>query len=131
MNSHWKYRRLFEILPGAIAWFLVLLPIFLAVISPKIFAILMIFFIVYWLVKTVIMSTRLILGYRHFRRDQKINWHSKLDDLDSSFNWSRIYHLVIVPTYKEDISILRSSIESVLASNYPLKKIVFILIIRE
>ena len=131
MNSHWKYRRLFEILPGAIAWFLVLLPIFLAVISPKIFAILMIFFIVYWLVKTVIMSTRLILGYRHFRRDQKINWHSKLDDLDSSFNWSRIYHLVIVPTYKEDISILRSSIESVLASNYPLKKIVFILATEE
>lgn len=127
MNSHWKYKRLFEILPGAIAWILVLLPIFLAITSPRTFATLMIFFMVYWLVKTVIMSTRLIIGYRNYRRDQKINWLEKLNNLDPSVNWQRIYHLVIVPTYKEDISILRSTIESVINSNYPIKSVIFVL----
>ncbi len=131
MRSRWKYYRLFEILPGAIAWVLIILPIILAIFTPKTFAILMIFFIVYWLVKTAIMSYRLILGYRHFRRDQRINWLDKLKGLDPSFNWQRIYHLVILPTYKEDISILRASTESVFHSNFPREKVIFVLATEE
>lgn len=131
MRSHWKYRRLFEILPGVIAWLLVLLPIVLAIVSPNTFATLMIVFMVYWLVKTVIMSTRLVIGYRNFRRDRKTNWFNKLESLDQSVNWQRICHLIILPTYKEDISILRASIKSVTSSNYPLKNVIFVLATEE
>lgn len=131
MNKNWKYRRLFEILPGALAWVLIVLPIILAIFSPWTFAILMIVFMVYWLVKTVIMSYRLVIGYRNFRRDQKINWLKKLESLDKKFDWQKIYHLVIVPTYKEDISILRASFAAVANSNYPLNKVICVLATEE
>lgn len=131
MKSDWKYRRLFEILPGTLAWILIILPLGLAWISPKIFTITMIFFIVYWLTKTMTMSTRLIIGYRNFRRDQKINWLEKLNGLEPEYDWKKIYHLVIVPTYKEDLSILRATTEAVLASNYPMDKIIFVLATEE
>jgi len=45
--SDWRYRRIFEILPGLIAWFVLIFPVLLGVFSPKWFAIVMIFFISY------------------------------------------------------------------------------------
>ncbi|HOX40874.1 MAG TPA: glycosyltransferase family 2 protein [bacterium] len=126
--SDWRYRRIFEILPGLIAWFVLIFPVLLGVFSPKWFAIVMIFFISYWLVKTFVMSYRLVLGYRNYRRDRKTNWEKKLDSLS---DWRRIYHLIIVPTYKEDISILRSSIKSVVESKFPKENIIYILATEE
>ena len=42
-------------------------------------------------------------------------------------NWQDIYHLVILATYQEDISILRDSIKAVKNSNFSSKKIMFVL----
>jgi cellulose synthase/poly-beta-1,6-N-acetylglucosamine synthase-like glycosyltransferase len=46
-------------------------------------------------------------------------------------DWKNIYHLVIVPTYKEKLEILESSIESVINSDYPLDKIIYVLAVEE
>lgn len=45
--------------------------------------------------------------------------------------WKKYYHLVIVPTYMEDLSILRSSIESVIKSDYPMNHVVYVLATEE
>lgn len=129
--TSWKYKRIFEILPGAIAWLLIFLPIILAFISPKVFAIYMIFFISFWLVKTFVMSYRLIIGFRNYKRDRRIDWLKKLQDLTPVESWKKIYHLVIVPTYKEDILILESSIKSVINSRFEKKHIFYILATEE
>jgi cellulose synthase/poly-beta-1,6-N-acetylglucosamine synthase-like glycosyltransferase len=129
-TSNWKYRRLFEILPGLIAWTMICLPIILALISPKLFTILMIFYISFFFFKTVIMSYRLILGYKRFKRDIMTDWFSKLK-AEYSDSWQDIYHLVIVPTYKEHIDILRATIQALIASDYPTGKIIFVLAIEE
>lgn len=42
-------------------------------------------------------------------------------------NYKDIYHLVILATFKEDISILRDSISAIRDSNYPSKRILFVL----
>ncbi len=130
MKTDWKYRRLFEILPGAISWFFLFLPVVLAAVSPHSFAVFMIFFIVYWLVKTFTMSWRLIMGYRRYKYDMSLDWFSKVKS-DFPSDWQKIYHLVIVPTYKEDISILRSSIRSVISSDYPMDNVIYVLAIEE
>ncbi|MEI8143382.1 MAG: glycosyltransferase family 2 protein [Candidatus Berkelbacteria bacterium] len=130
-RSKWRYRRLFEILPGALAWTLILLPILLAAFSPKLFAVYMIFFISYWLVKTYTMSYRMIWGYRNYVRETSTDWADKLAKLVPADDWRKIYHLVIVPTYKEDISILRSSIKSVIASQFPPENIIYVLATEE
>lgn len=129
--SDWKYKRLFEILPGVFAWGLIFLPIILALISPRIFAIYMIFYISLWLVKTFFMSYRLVWGYNRYKEDNKTDWRKKLDELDPKYDWKRIYHLIIVPTYKEDIEILRSSLKSIQKSDFPLDKVVYVLATEE
>ncbi|MEK9156434.1 MAG: glycosyltransferase family 2 protein [Patescibacteria group bacterium] len=131
IESRWKYRRLFEILPGVISWLIILSPIILSLLAPDILAIYMIFFLTYWLVKTFFMSARLIVGYKRFRHDMRVNWRQKLEGLPPDKAWGKIYHLVIVPTYKEDIQILRSSIESVIKSDYPAEKIIYLLATEE
>lgn len=131
IKSNWPYRRIFEVLPGLLAWILILMPIFLAFLSPKAFAIYMIVFISYWLVKTYVMSYRLVWGFVNFIRETKTDWMDKLEKLAPQDQWKKIYHLVIVPTYKEDISILRSSIDSIVKSTYPKDKIIYVLATEE
>lgn len=130
-NPKWKYKRLFEILPGAIAWTVILVPVVLSIWAPRALAVFMIFFLSYWLVRTILMSWRMILGYINYKRDMSIDWKARLSDLSPSQNWEKLYHLVIVPTYKEDISILRSSINSVVRSDYPMDKIIYVLATEE
>lgn len=131
MKSSWKYRRLFEILPGAFSWAFLFLPIVLAIISPRAFAVFMTFFIIYWLTKIFTMSYRLIVGYVHFRKDMAIDWFGRIKSEFPDHSWKKIYHFVLVPTYKEDISILRSSIKSVLESDYPMDNVVYVLATEE
>lgn len=131
-KNTWKYKRLFEVLPGTISWLLVFFPVILAFFSPLAFTVYMTFFITYWLVRVFIMSYRLVKGYKNYRTEMKTDWLKKLDSLDKGkYDWQKLYHLVIVPTYKEDISILRSTINSVKNSLYPMDKIVFILATEE
>lgn len=77
------------------------------------------------------MSYRLVLGYRNFKKDIHIDWIGKIKELAPADSWEKIYHLVIVPTYKEDISILEASVESVVKSDYPKDKIIYVLAIEE
>lgn len=46
-------------------------------------------------------------------------------------NYKDIYHLVILATYKEDIKILRQSIDAVLESDFPQDRILFVLATEE
>ena len=130
-TSNWKYRRLFEILPGAIAWSVLLTPIILSFYAPKILAIGLLFYLTFWLTRTFFMSYRLTLGYKNFRRDIKINWFDKLKQLPPNKSYRELYHLVIVPTYKEDIKILESSVGSVVNSNYDNDRVIYVLATEE
>lgn len=129
--DNWRWKRFFEILPGALVWTVILAPIFLAIFYPRVLAIAMIFFLSYWLVRTFCMSFMLVRGYRRYRADMSLSWRKKLAELSPKDEWKRIYHLVIVPEYKEDISILRSSVESVIRSDFPMDNVIYVLATEE
>jgi len=129
--SNWKYRRLFEILPGAIVWAIIIVPIFLSFLAPKVLAVCMIFFISFWLVKVFFMSYRLIIGFIHYKSDMRIDWKRQLEMTAPENGWKKIHHLIIVPTYKEHLDILKSSIEAVIKSSFPLENVVFVLATEE
>lgn len=63
--------------------------------------------------------------FRNFYKDQlsRINQIPIPRNLD----WKRLYHLVILPTVTEDISLLSSSIESCVATDYPKDRMIFVL----
>lgn len=127
MSKTWRYKRLFDILPGAIVWVVLLMPITLAIFAPRTLAIVMIFFLSYWLVRTFFMSYHLIEGYFNYKRETNIDWLKELKELAPQDDWKNIYHLVMVPEYKEPIEILRASVESVINSDYPTDKVIYLL----
>lgn len=78
-----KTARLFEILPGVTSWLFLLSPIFLSFVRPVWVAYIIIAYDLLWLTKAFGLSTRLIRGYRWLHLTAKINWRSKLIDIDN------------------------------------------------
>ena len=47
-----------------------------------------------------------------------------LKELRKITRWKEIYHLVILPTYKEGAEIIEESIQSIIKANYPKEKMI-------
>lgn len=75
-------KRLYEIIPGTVTWIILLTPIIFSIFRPSWVAIFMIVLCLFWLVKAVYMGARLITGYLHIKREGKINWLSRLKELE-------------------------------------------------
>ncbi len=118
--------RFFEILPGFLAWATLLAAVVLSFIQPVIVAIFIIIFDVYWFVKTVYLSLHLRIAFKHMRSNMKINWLERLAQLPAADytltsvkSWQDIYHLVLLPTYKEDPEVISATLDGLTNSNYP------------
>ena len=131
-----KDRRLFralEIMPGFLAWFSLFLVVVLSFFMPTFMAIFIIAFDVYWLIKTVYLSLHLRVSYGKLKQNLKINWLDKLNKLETADyklqglkSWQDVYHLIFLPFYKEDYSIIASTVEGLLKTNYPKSKMIVV-----
>lgn len=125
--------RFFEILPGFLAWATLLLVILFSFLVPAGVAIFIILFDIYWLIKTVYLSWHLRMAFRQLRRNRQIDWLQKLSQLPAAHyqlsaikSWQDIYHLVILPMYKEEEELVSASLESILRSDYPKNRLVVV-----
>ena len=128
-----RIRRTLEILPGACLWFTFVLVIVLSFIKPVWAACFIICYALYWLFKSMTISAYLIYAYKRMRRDTKINWLEKCENLGKrkEKSWRDIYHLIILPTYKEELDVIESSFRALVKSNYPKDKMIVVLGIEE
>lgn len=129
--------RLFEILPGGLAW-LTIGGIFVASwrfpIEASFFIII---FDLYWLIKTLFLSVHLRAGYNEMRRRLGVNWETKLEKLEKFpleldiRSWRDIRHLVVLPFYKESYAVVKEAAEAIRRSVYPLENIWMVLAMEE
>lgn len=77
-----KYR-MFEILPGALSYLMILLLFVLSLISPIIGSYYLLLIIATTLVKAVGVVYRTIQGYNAAKRAEMVNWHERLADLEN------------------------------------------------
>ncbi len=79
-----KYR-FFEILPGALTWFILFLPITLSLIDPtsRVAALFILFFMIGWFYRAVGMAFRTVQGYNRMQESSKIEWQAYLEDLNT------------------------------------------------
>jgi len=127
------FRRLFEIIPGALTWGTILGLLVLAFIKPVWVAIFVITFDLFWVIRVLYFSTLLVFAYRRLEREKRTDWIKRcarlgqIDDL----KYESIYHAVLFPIYKEGPEILEASIEALIGSNYPKDKIIVALSVEE
>src|SRR3989344_1687226 len=121
-----KIFRALEIIPGALSWLTLIIVVLLSWLKPAWIAIFIISFIIYLLSRSIYFSFHLNTCYRQMRKNEKINWLKELEALPAA-RWQDIYHLIIIPEYKEPLVILRGSFKSLLASDYPKDKMIVVL----
>ena len=136
--------RAFEILPGALAW-ITIGGIFAASrFAPVWASFFVIAFDIYWLLKTVFLSFHLRAGFRKMQEHLKTDWLAKLrqsangkaqsvnNDLRLTLSdWQEIYHLIILPFYREPHEVLRHGLEAIAANTYPKDRMMVVLGVEE
>jgi hypothetical protein len=126
--------RCLEILPGFLSWGTIIAAFVLSWLAPLVVAVFIIAFDFFWLLRISYLSFHQLAGYRKMKKNLETNWLEKLENLKMSRiwkNWKNIYHLVVLPLYKEGIDILRPAFQSLKDSDYPKDKIIVVLTVEE
>jgi len=120
--------RFFEMLPGILSWATLLGALIFSWIAPRVVAFFIILFDLYWLLRIVYLSWHQISSFREMKKNLSIDWTKKLNEIE---NWERLYHLIILPMYKEGREIVEGSLQSVLECPYPKDRMIIILALEE
>ena len=118
----------FEILPAFLSWGTLFLVFILSWLAPVVAAVFIIIFSCLWLLKVLYLAFHQLVGYRMMKKNLSIDWLGKVKKLK---NWQNVYHLVVLPMYKEEIGIVRSSIQSLVEAKYPKDKMIVVLAVEE
>lgn len=113
-----KFTRTMEYVPGGLVWMTIILAIGLSFFAPLWAIYFIILFDLLWFFRVCYFVFYLILSSHRYRTDIKVNWLEKAKALPS---FGTIYHLIFLPTYKEDLAIIRTTMKSLLTSAYPAK----------
>jgi hypothetical protein len=145
--------RFFEILPGALSWFMLCLPFILALINVTLAAVFVFVYLLINFARGMAGVARVLQGYRTMRKHQTMPWRTYLAELEAAEpldpslkrpQWhhdaiarvrkdgrpvapSEVLHAVIVATYKESREVLAPTIEAVLASDFDMKQVIFVI----
>lgn len=138
--------RCLEMIPGSLSWLTLLGLATLSYFRPIWVAIFLVFFDVYWLLLVLYLGIYLLSSYRQLKKNLTIDWAAKCDALGErtvgysdkhnkqqtlTMYYSDLWHLVIYPTYKEGLEIIRPSLQSLVKSGYPLDRLIVVLATEE
>lgn len=116
--------RTIEIIIPLIAWSLILLPFWLSFWHPAIVAYLVISFDVYWFYKSALLAVGAMRAYITLSTHVRIDW---LALVKREKNWKKIHHLIVIPEYKESLTLLRETLTNLSKQDFPLKQISIVL----
>jgi hypothetical protein len=122
--------RFFEVLPAILSWLTLILALLLSWLAPFWAAIFIISFDFFWLARILYLSFHQIASFRQMQKNLKIDWLKKLKD-EHPKSWEKIYHLIVLPTYKEGVEIIDSTCQALEGCLYPKNKIIIVLATEE
>jgi hypothetical protein len=113
------FQRALEIAPGMVTWLLVTAPLWAGLLLPVPFAVAILAFDVFWLYLSATTAWRSIVGYRRLRGAERTDWRHQFR-IARAFGrafatWDEVFHVVIIPNYKEPPAILRRTLSSLAA----------------
>ena len=120
--------RLLEIFPGFLSWGTLISAILLSWLAPVAVAIFIILFDLYWLLKVSYLTFHQVVSFLQMEKNLKIDWLEKLTKVK---DWQKIYHLIILPFYKEKKEIIEGSLKAISDSKYSKNKMIIVLALEE
>jgi hypothetical protein len=131
MNKEALLRRLLEIIPGGLSWGIIITLILLSILHPVACAIIIITFDFYWIIRTLYLTTLLILAHHRLSREKNKDWLASCLKLPVDKGFRDLYQLVILPVYKEGLDVLRPSLRSLSTSHYLKDKFIVVVAFEE
>lgn len=115
-----KSIRLFEIILPLASIMLISVPFWGSLVFPTQLAYFIIFFDVYWLYKSLDLAISSFFAAKKIKEAENIDWLKKCEKLP---HFDTIRHLLILPTYKESLSKLSETLDSIASQTLPLNKL--------
>jgi len=128
LGKDWFIYRCFEILPAFLSWGTLFLAFILSWLAPVVVAIFIIVFDCFWLLRVFYLSFHQSASYRIMKKNLSIDWLKKIKKLKK---WQDIYHLIILPMYREEADIVRPSLLALTEADYPKDKMIVVLAVEE
>ena len=113
-------RRIFEVLPPALAWVAITSPAWAAIIAPQVLGYFLVAFSGYWLWRSVEFAVGLLIGLARMHLAQRRDWAEAGSRLTG---FERLHHVALVPTYKESDEILSETLEHLARQTVPRERI--------
>ncbi len=135
--------RFLEMLPGLLSVGTLFVALVLAVFFPVYLFVFLLVFSFYWFLRALYHTIFLGITYKRMREVLKQDWSLKLKDLElnppslvskgfsRNFLPSEIYHLVLLPTYKEPQTLIEETLESLKRARYPKERLLVVLSFEE
>lgn len=107
--------RFLEILPGLFSWSIIIGAVVLSIIAPSVAIVFIIIFDLYWMLRVFYFVIHVIAAYVQFRRTISVDWEQEVQKIAQ---YERIYHMIFLPTYKEELVILEEACEALIRAKY-------------
>ncbi len=128
-------QRLFEILPGALSWSVIIGMMVLSLVKPLIASVIMIAFLLYWVLRLIYVNIFLVLSYIKLAAEKNTDWMQRIDGIDKDNlampKSKDIYHLVIIPVLKETKEIIEPGVARIIKGSYPARRILVVVAVEE
>jgi cellulose synthase/poly-beta-1,6-N-acetylglucosamine synthase-like glycosyltransferase len=115
--------RALEILPGFVAWSLIIFPIWGAFVIPIVVAYYIIAFDMYWLYRSTWTAGLSLVAHFRLKASQQFDW---LNEAKSFLEWKRVHHIVVLPSYKEPLDTLRRTLTALSRQTFPRKNLTIV-----
>ncbi len=119
-----KTTRFIEILIPLTSWLIITMPLWLSFISPEFVGYILITFNVYWFYKSFSLAFSAVRSFITLQAHVKVDW---LKEIEHYPHFQEVYHIIIIPEYKEPIHILKRTIENLAKSDFPHKRLMIVL----
>ncbi len=116
--------RFLEMVPGLLSWGALISSVILSFAAPTVAVVTIIIFDLYWMLRAFYFIIHVLATYQQYRKYLKVNWLAKVEAVP---NWERLYHIIMLPTYKEDLVILEEAMESLLRAEYRKDRMIVVL----
>jgi len=133
--------RFFEMVPGFFIWATFALALILSWFEPLWVAFFILAFDLYWIFKVVYFSIHTRFAYKRMKEHMKRDWLAEVQGLParelvvngqvSNVSYSDLWHLVILPMYKETYEVVRPAIEALLGSHWDKERMIVVLATEE
>lgn len=124
INHDHAVQRLLEILPGFFSWNVILFPYWGIFLIPNIVAYFILAFNIYWFYQSLQITITSFVSHLRIQAAINYDW---VGDLKHFPDWKKVKNVIIVPTYKEPVHILRRTFNSLAAQTLPKDQLVVVL----